>query len=271
MKKLIPLLILCFAVLCFFSSCGMFETIPVEGTWTSDFTEEVGYNKTAYYTFKLVFSGEKVQIIKERYELSGHRNLISSDVMEAFSYKTEKDGVFTASHIAGIFNMTEIKETFTMDKNNKLIWKQGCPGGKQYTFTKENSATAFSPPSSANDTYEQYNLQDFGEEAYIKYYNTSLSGVVRADRPNLTLYADGRYVIDLINSGTWEKSKDDPNKITLTSTSDPNNVFSKMELSYDANWLMLEISDTETTNANYEDKGYFKFTYSWYRSFYLYF
>ena len=44
-----------------------------------------------------------------------------------------------------------------------------------------------------------------------------------------------------------------------------------MELSYNANMRMLEISDTETTNANYEDKGYFKFTYSWYRSFYLYF
>jgi|GEM_PF-3799472 len=44
-----------------------------------------------------------------------------------------------------------------------------------------------------------------------------------------------------------------------------------MELSYNANMWMLEISDTETTNANYADKGDFKFTYSWYRSFYLYF
>ena len=90
MKRIIPLLVICLVVLCFFSSCGMFETTNVEGTWTVDFTDEVGYHKYEYYTFSLVFSGNEVQIIKKQYEQPGRKNLIATEATEVMPYTVEK-------------------------------------------------------------------------------------------------------------------------------------------------------------------------------------
>ncbi|MBR6084637.1 MAG: hypothetical protein IKP61_03365 [Spirochaetales bacterium] len=268
MKRLIPLLMICLAVLCFFASCGMFETIPIEGTWTADFEREVGYNKTAYYTFKLVFSGDKAQIIKYQYGSSGHKNLVSTQATDLMTYTAGKSGVYTADHSTGIMIAPNAVETFTVDKSgDKLVWKMGY-SGKEYTFAMESSTTAFITPSSENDTYERYNLNGF-DGGHIRYYDTSKSSGIMADRPDLTLYSDGRYTIDFVNSGTWERSKDDPNKIILTPTNTM--VFSKMELRFDAKWMLMEIYNVVTTNQNYEDEGDFKFNFSWYRDFYQYF
>ena len=62
----------------------MFETIPVEGTWTVDFTDEVGYHKYEYYTFSLVFSMNDAQdklVWKMGY--SGVRHTLSKESSDA--------------------------------------------------------------------------------------------------------------------------------------------------------------------------------------------
>ena len=262
MKKLIPFLVICLAVLCFFSSCGAFETIPVEGTWKVDYTEERGTSKYDYYTLNLVFSGNEVQLIKKQYGDSARTNLLSTDATEKMPYTLGEDGVVTANHGVGLANTTYVTETFTLDKTgNKLIWKQGV-SGKKYTLDKESSDTAFSTPSLGSEEYKY--------TAGIEYYNSSLSSGVIADKCKLTLNSDGTYEIEYVNSGRWEKSTDNPNKITLTASD--SQVFSRMVIEYDALFRELTIIEAESTNSKFsyekEEDPVFGFYSSWYIGFY---
>lgn len=262
MKKIIPLLVICLAVLCFFSSCGMFETTNVEGTWTVDFTDEVGYNKYEYYTFSLVFSGNEVQIIKKQYEQPGRKNLIATEATERMPYTVEKGGVVTASHKVGLASVTHIEEIFSLnDAKDRLVWKIGY-SGVRHTLSKESSDTSFITPSR---TYEQYKYT-----GGISYYDPDKGSGILADRCALTLYSDGKYEIEYVNKGSWERNTDHPNEITLTADNDK--VFRTMNLLVIPKWDDIEITDVTTTNTGFDcekDEEHFDLYSSWYRLFYL--
>jgi len=96
-----------------------------------------------------------------------------------------------------------------------------------------------------------------GMVGYICYWDPDWSTVVQVDRCDLYLYSDGKYTIHYVNSGSWEKSEDDPNKIILTASD--SKVFSRMELAFDERWQELEMINTDTTNPDFEFSGVFKF------------
>ena len=263
MKKLILLLAICLTVICFFSSCGQLETKTLEGTWKVDFSEEYS-DRTEYYTFKLIFTENKVQIIKYQYD-SASRTGQPSDtfVSETIPYAAGKTGSFVATHSVDIVNQKEIAENFTLDKtNNKLVWKIGYTG-KRFTLEKESSATSFCTPSLP---YEIYKL-----DGYI----SKGTGKGRADFCELTLFKDGEYMIEYVNTGTWGKSKEDQNTISLVPG--VKEVFSKMDLrTYSpysgAKYKNLEpVLPVEGTKSGFEIKGDFECRYnaSWYYLFYF--
>ena len=264
MKKLIPLLILCFAVLCFFSSCGLFETFPVEGTWKYDFASpKFGhYGEYEYFTFKLVFSEDKVQIIRYQYDSPARNNLISTEATEIMPYTVGKDGSVTVTHSVDIVNQTNIVETFTGDKNqNRLTWKQGYNSGDSYTFDKESSATDFVEPSRV---YEQYKLPSSGfyVDHYIRFGGATYQACI------LSLYQDGKYELDTIeSSGSWERNG---NKFFLTASAG-NPGLTKLNLESHAQYkgakyLILEMIGAAPSDVEYE--GWFDMYSSWYQNFY---
>ena len=52
-------------------------------------------------------------------------------------------------------------------------------------------------------------------QGHIAYFNPADSQSYMADKCDLYIYHGGEYSIDFINSGTWERSADDPNRIYL--------------------------------------------------------
>ena len=94
------------------------------------------------------------------------------------------------------------------------------------------------------------------EAKYTLYGSISYDNV-EVPRCDLFLYPNGNYEITLINSGTWKIAEDDPNKVILTA-SDPE-IFSIMELEYDAKWHTLDEIKTETTNEGFNIEGTVRF------------
>lgn len=91
----------------------------------------------------------------------------------------------------------------------------------------------------------------------IIYKNAKGEGI-SVDRTDLYLYPNGEYKIDLVNSGTWEKDEDDPNKIILTASD--TFIFSRLVLEYDPKWYELEPIDHESTNPGFKINSFFKYT-----------
>ena len=252
MKKLIPLLVICLAVLCFFTSCGELEKLFLEGTWRFDYAGGWGN----YRTYRVVFSKEQVQIIETLYMDSGHRFVKSSDATEPMPYTVGEDGVVTLSYNVGIMKMIEITDTFTLDEAlAKLIWKQGY-SEDVLELDKENNETTFSEPSRG---YEQYTCEvaeywEPGEEVLIK-------------NSNLFLYSDGKFSWEgegkTVSSGRWEKSTSEPNKISLIPSSGW--AFTRMDLEYitdspEASHLKAD----EIIEDNFEIFTGFSYDFAWY-------
>ena len=218
MKKLIPLLVICLTILCFFSSCGMLDKLVVDGTWTFDLNEGRNYN-----TYKLIFSEGQVQIIKYQYGLSGHRFLKSTDVSEPMPYTVGKDGVMTLNYSVGVMNVIDITDTFTLDNiESKLIWKQGY-FETEYALEKESIETTFITPARGYERYlcDVVSYWEPGEEVSI-------------EGSNLFLYSDGQYSWEgdgrTVSSGRWTKSETEPNKLSLIASDGWN--FTRMDLEY---------------------------------------
>ena len=94
MKKFIPLLAICLAILCLFSSCGELWNNSIQGTWEYEYREAA----TNYVCYRVVVSEDKIQISKNTYGLSGHRLPKSSDVSELMPYTVGENGVLTLSY-----------------------------------------------------------------------------------------------------------------------------------------------------------------------------
>ena len=106
-------------------------------------------------------------------------------------------------------------------------------------------------PKPLEATYRHY--------GYIIYKDPDRSGnTFRAERCLLSLYKDGKYTIDLVNSGTWERDGEEPNKIILT----PSNtkLYSRIELEYDPNYHTLDPIKTESSYAGFKVEGTFRYT-----------
>ena len=211
MKKLIPLLVICLAVLCFFTSCGELDTSIIYGTWEYDFKE--GRN---YYSYKVVVSDDRIQISKNEYGLSGHRLPISSDVAEPIPYTVNPDGSLTLDYTEGVMKNIDITDKFKLDEaQGKLLWDQGFAEW-EYVLNKRSSSTSFSKPVRG---YERYTCERAvywvpGEE------NTS-------ENSSLFLYSDGQYMWDGVSSGHWEKNG---NKLSLINSDGW--AFDRMDLDY---------------------------------------
>ena len=255
MRKHIPILIICLAILCLFSSCAQLEKLVLEGTWTIDFKRG-----TEYCNYKLVFSGEEVQVIKRVYRLSGHRMLKSTDVMEPMPYTVGKDGIVTVDCSLGVMNKIDFKYIINIDESQRrLIWKEGYFKW-EYSLNKESDDTGFITPSRG---YEQYSCelvqyQEPGEEMSI-------------EDSNLFIYSDGKYSWEgdgrTVSSGRWETSETEPNKISLIASD--RWTFSRMNLEYIID--SPEASHLKTLSIEDDNLDFFSgFSYdlSWYADFY---
>ena len=113
-----------------------------------------------------------------------------------------------------------------------------------------SSCGAFDPKP-LESTYRHY--------GYIIYKDPDRGGkTFRAERCLLSLYKDGKYTIDLINSGTWERDGADPNKIILTPSD--TKLYSRIELAYDPKYYELEPISTESVYDGFEVSGMFRYT-----------
>ena len=213
MKKLIPLLAICLAVLCFFSSCGEVNGDIVQGTWEIDFREG-----RDYVTYKVVVSEDRIQIEKDRYRLSGHRYPISSDVSDPMPYTIDVNGVLTLDYTVGVMKEIEVTQTFTLDEaQKKLIWDKAYSEW-EYALNKRSNLSNFTRPTAG---YEQYTCER------AKYWLPGEEMTV--ENSTLLLYPDGQYTWEGVSSGRWEKNG---NKLTLIDKGGW--AFSRMTLDYDA-------------------------------------
>ena len=258
MKKCIPLLIICLAVICLFSSCGELERIMLRGTWTVDYEVERSYHKYEYFTYEVVFAGDQVQMIKKQYDSPAHKTLISTHATEAMPYTIGTDGVVTVKHNVSLVNTDAVTDTFTMDKMEKeLVWKQGYEGDV-FTLGKKSNDTNFSNPDRA---FEKFQCE------YVIYKKKGEEYGHRVEKCNLFLYADGQYVLEYVNNGRWKRSTSEPDEFALEATD--NQIFEIMNLKYDAKWRELEdIGIKPGTAEQFEDSKTFRYTYSWYRDFF---
>ena len=224
MKKIIPLLLICLAVLCFFTSCAELEKLFIQGTWVYDFKS--GRN---YYSYKVIISEDRIQLIKDEYGLSGHRLPISSDVSEQMPYTVGENGVLTLNYTEGVMKEILVTDTFALDESQgKLIWLQGFSEWG-YALSKESNETTFITPKRG---YEQYTCERAiyelpGEE-------------VISENSTLYIYSDGQYTWEGVSSGHWEKNG---NKISLIDSG--GFAFSRMDLDY--------VVDSETASHLQED------------------
>ncbi|MBP5162614.1 MAG: hypothetical protein ILP16_06520 [Spirochaetales bacterium] len=256
MKKLIPLLVICLAVLCFFSSCGQFEELLLEGTWKFDYKEGL-----YYYTYRIVFSGDQVQFIKTRYKDSMRRFVDATDATEPFPYTIEADGVVTVNYSVGVMKEIDITDTFTPDEAlQKLIWKRGYYD-EEYVIEQESDEKTFISPVR---WYEQYMCN------VVMYWEPGEE--VTIDTSSLFLYSDGEYSWEgsgrTVSSGHWEKSASEPSKVSLI----PNGgwTFSRMDLEYivdSPTASHLQVNNIQDDNLDLFS-GFDKYLYSWYVEFY---
>lgn len=212
MKKIIPLLAICLATLCFFSSCGeMVDRSIITGTWEYDY--KAGRN---YYSYRVVVSGDSIQIIKNEYGLSGHRLPISSDVTDPLPYTVEPDGSLTLDFTEGVMKEIDITDIFKLDNDQgKLLWGQGYAEW-MYALNKTSNSTSFIKPVRG---YERYTCERAvywvpGEE-------------MTTENSTLYLYSDGQYKWEGVSSGHWEKNG---NKLSLIDSGGW--AFSRMDLDY---------------------------------------
>ena len=256
MKKLIPILVICLTVLCFFSSCKELEKLALQGTWSIDFKRG-----TNYYNYKLVFSGDEVQVIKRVYGLSGHRILKSTDVMEPMPYTVGSDGIATVDYSLGVMHEIELTYSFTIDESqNKLLWKEGY-NKWEYAMDKESDDTGFITPSRG---YEQYSCE------YVEYQEPGEEVSIHGSE--LFLYSDGKYSWEgdgrTVSSGHWEKSKTEADKISLIASD--RWTFSKMNLRYVEDSPEASHFDVISIEGGeyLEDCTNFSYDLSWYADFY---
>ena len=90
-------------------------------------------------------------------------------------------------------------------------------------------------------------------------YIIKASGIM-VDRCAMYLYHNGQYEIELVNSGTWKRSEDDPNKIILTASD--SEIFSTMELQFFPITGELEVIDYDSDNPDFEINGSFYYSYA---------
>ena len=199
MKRLVPLLIVCLSVLCFFSSCEGLEKLALVGTWKIDVNEG-----SSYSTYKIVFSEDQVQLIKTEYKDRWRRRVELTGATEPMPYTIGTDGVVTVSYTVGVMNEIDITDTLTLDADlKKLIWKQGF-SEKEYSLDKESYSRTFSIPSG----FEQYSCE------HVWYWEAGEE--IQVDNSNIFLYMDGTYSWNgdgrTVSSGSWTKNG---NMITL--------------------------------------------------------
>ena len=89
----------------------------------------------------------------------------------------------------------------------------------------------------------------------IVYLNPDDSKTYEASKPYLYIYHDGTYSIEFINTGKWERSPDDNNRIYLKASD--TKVFSQMELEFHPVTGELVHINTVTNNPKYEITGSF--------------
>ncbi|MBR5097781.1 MAG: hypothetical protein IK091_00965 [Spirochaetales bacterium] len=256
MKKFIPLLIICLAVLCLLTSCGEIEKLVLEGTWKSDYQE--GF---FYCTEKAVFSSDEVQMIKIKYKDKNRRFVWSSEAMAPMPYTIGEGGTVTINYSVGVMKEIAVTDTFTLDETTAgLIWNRGY-FQEQMAFEKESNDADFVKPVRA---YEQY-LSDV-----VMYWEPGET--VTVDSSSLFLYSDGEYSWEgsgrTVSRGKWIKNTAEPNKITLIN--DDGWAFDSMDLEYIVDSEIKSHLHVTHIEEDYFDMPPYNFDYysSWYVEFY---
>ena len=212
MKKFTSLLIICIAVLCFFTSCEELEKLAFIGTWKIDVDEG-----SCYSTYKVAFSETDVQIIKTEYKDRWRRRIDLSGATELMPYTIDSDDIITVSHSVGVMKEIDVTDTFTLDTvNKKLIWKKG---EDILALDRQSYSATFTDPSG----FEQYSCEHV-------WYNEPGEEMDIHDS-NLFLYSNGQYKWEgegrTISEGNWTK---DGNKVSLNNTK--GYVFSRIDFEY---------------------------------------
>ena len=253
MKKFIPLLVLCLAVLCLFSSCDDFGKVYLEGTWKLE---------TYSCIYRVVFSKDKVQIIEAERSYYGY--IQSTDAMEPMPYTVGPDGVVTVSYSVGVMREINVTDTFTLDKNTgKLVWNQEYFSqehiSQKRTLEKESEEISFREPARG---YEQYEcpLVEYWEDDDVELEDSTLS-----------LYTDGTYMWKgknwddsekVVSTGHWTKSESEQNKVSLIP--DDTGLFSRMDIEYVAGPLTyLDVTIIENSDFYYFSEE-FDYLRTWY-------
>ena len=219
MRKLIPLLVICLAVLCFFTSCGELEKSFMVGTWSYDQPGEWGN----YITYRVVYSGQQIQIIKTRYMDSSRRYSRETAATEPMNCTVGPNGVVSVSRSVGVMNKIDFTDTFSLDESqNKLVWDWGYSKW-EYVLNKKSEEVSFVTPALG---YEQYTVKN------VEYWEPGES--ISIEDSNIFLYSDGHYSWEgdgrTVSTGSWEKSATEPNKLSLIASDSW--VFSRIDFEY---------------------------------------
>ena len=254
MKKLIPLLVICLAVLCFFTSCGELEKPFTVGTWRFD--RNGGWGN--YLTYKVLYSGQQLQVIVTRYMDSGRRYIKETAATEPMNCTVGPDGVISVNNSVGVMKKIEFTDTFTLDESqDKLVWDWGYSKW-EYVLNKESEEVSFVTPSLG---YEEYKCD------LVIYWEPSEE--VTITDSYLYLYSDGHYSWEgdgrTVSSGSWKITE--PNKLSLINSDGW--AFDRMDLEYITD--SPEASHLKTLNIegdNFDEFTGFSYDLSWYVDFY---
>ena len=251
MKKFIPLLVICLAVLCFFTSCGELEKPFMVGTWSYDQPGEWGN----YITYRVVYSGQQIQIIKTRYMDSSRRYSRETAATEPMNCTVGPNGVVSVSRSVGVMNKIDFTDTFSLDESqNKLVWDWGYSKW-EYVLNKKSEEVSFVTPALG---YEEYKCDKViylepGEEVMLS-------------DSYLYLYSNGQYTWEgegkTVSTGSWEKNG---NRLSLKNTTGW--AFSRMDLDYETDSPEAsKLTEVNIVDSNIDEETFSGFNYdlSWY-------
>ena len=230
MRKALLFAVVCLVCLFMFCSCeqkvlGLSEESGFVGTWKYEDTENV--------TYRIVFSGNEVQMIRTVYKDSGRTEVDSENGTGRMAYTVAEDGTVTVGFKVGVTIVKDVSYLFELSETS-LLWTVSTDGTKApaKTLVRDSEEHPFIDPATGHEDYNCDFLDYSILEGYCYMQNTTVT--MRYDG---TFSWDGEYdgKAENVASGTWVIEK---GFVTLLSPDSA--VFSTMTLEFNSENNKLE-------------------------------
>ena len=176
MQKVLLSVAVCLACLFIFCSCEqMLPENGFVGTWKFEDTENV--------TYRIVFSGTEVQMVRTVYKDSGRTEVDSENGTGRMAYTVAQDGTVTVGFNVGVTNETVVSYLFALSDSN-LTWTVSRNGEQDpaKTLARDDKDHPFIDPDAGHEDYKCDFLDYSVPEGYCYIQNSIL-----------TLYYDGTF------------------------------------------------------------------------------